>query len=130
SDDWCELLERTGGIAPDLIGFGRSSKAANLDYTLDGLATFLERVLDELGLERITLVGHDWGAAVGLVFAQRHPDAIDRLVLCDERARSGRGRRVARAAADAGTRPVGRAGPVAPADVRRGLRASSRARRG
>ena len=83
SDDWCGMLERTGGIAPDLIGFGRSSKAANLDYTLDGLATFLERFLDELSLERITLVGHDWGAAIGLVFAQRHPGAIDRLVLCD-----------------------------------------------
>jgi pimeloyl-ACP methyl ester carboxylesterase len=77
------VLERTGGIAPDLIGFGRSSKAANLDYTLDGLATFLERFLDELSVPRITLVGHDWGAAIGLVFAQRHPGVIDRLVLCD-----------------------------------------------
>ena len=83
SDDWSGLLERTGGIAPDLIGFGRSSKAANLDYTLAGLTQFLERLLAQLGLERFTLVAHDWGAAVGLVFAQRHPQAIDRLVLCD-----------------------------------------------
>jgi pimeloyl-ACP methyl ester carboxylesterase len=83
SDDWCGLLARTGGIAPDLIGFGRSSKAANLDYTLDGLATFLERFLDHVGVERITLVAHDWGAAAALVFAQRHPGAIDRLVICD-----------------------------------------------
>jgi pimeloyl-ACP methyl ester carboxylesterase len=83
SDDWCGLLERTGGIAPDLIGFGRSSKAAHLDYTLDGLAAFLERFLVELSVERVTLVGHDWGGAVGLVFAQRHPDRVDRLVLCD-----------------------------------------------
>jgi pimeloyl-ACP methyl ester carboxylesterase len=77
------LLERTGGIAPDLIGFGRSSKAANLDYTLGGLATFLDGLLTELGLERVTLIGHDWGAAAGLVFAQRRPRAVDRLVLCD-----------------------------------------------
>jgi len=28
-------------------------------------------------------VGHDWGAAAGLVFAQRHPETIERLVLCD-----------------------------------------------
>jgi pimeloyl-ACP methyl ester carboxylesterase len=28
-------------------------------------------------------VGHDWGAAAGLVFAQRNPGAVDRLVLCD-----------------------------------------------
>jgi pimeloyl-ACP methyl ester carboxylesterase len=77
------LLERTGGIAPDLIGFGRSSKAANLDFTLDGLASFLERFLARLEQERVTLVGHDWGAAIALVFAQRRPDRIDRLVLCD-----------------------------------------------
>ncbi|TML99943.1 MAG: alpha/beta fold hydrolase [Actinobacteria bacterium] len=83
SDDWSGLLERTGGIAPDLIGFGRSSKAANLDYTLAGLATFLERFLVEVGAERVTIVAHDWGAAAGLVFAQRRPQAIDRLVLCD-----------------------------------------------
>lgn len=83
SDDWSELLERTGGIAPDLIGFGRSSKAANLEYTLDGLAAFLARFMAELSLRRVTLVAHDWGAAAGLVFAQRHPETIDRLVLCD-----------------------------------------------
>jgi pimeloyl-ACP methyl ester carboxylesterase len=77
------LLERTGGLAPDLIGFGRSSKAANLDYTLAGLAAFLERFLDEIGLERVTLVAHDWGAAAGLVLAQRRPQAIDRLILCN-----------------------------------------------
>jgi pimeloyl-ACP methyl ester carboxylesterase len=83
SDDWTGLLERTGGLAPDLIGFGRSSKAANLDYTLTGLANFLERFLAELGVEEVALVGHDWGAAAGLVFAQRHPRVVDRLVLCN-----------------------------------------------
>lgn len=83
SDDWSGLLERTGGVAPDLIGFGRSSKAANLDYTLTGLSAFIERFLAELGLEHVTIVAHDWGAAAGLVFAQRRPQAIDRLVLCD-----------------------------------------------
>lgn len=31
----------------------------------------------------MTIVGHDWGAAAGLVFAQRHPDRVRRLVLCD-----------------------------------------------
>ncbi len=77
------MLERTGGIAPDLIGFGRSSKAANLDYTLAGLSAFLERLLAELSVERVTLVAHDWGAAAGLLFAQRRPRAIERLILCD-----------------------------------------------
>jgi haloalkane dehalogenase len=83
SDDWVALLERTGGIAPDLIGFGRSGKAGNLDYTLAGLAEFLERLLSVLGLPRARVVAHDWGAAAALVLAQRHPERFERLVLCD-----------------------------------------------
>jgi pimeloyl-ACP methyl ester carboxylesterase len=83
SDDWVELLGRTGGIAPDLVGFGRSAKAANLEYTLPGLANFIELLLDRLDVAEVTLVAHDWGAAGGLVFAQRHPDRVRRLVLVD-----------------------------------------------
>ena len=83
SDDWVALLERTGGIAPDLIGFGRSGKAGNLDYTLAGLAEFLERLLGALGAQRARVVAHDWGAAAALVLAQRHPERFERLVLCD-----------------------------------------------
>jgi len=83
SDDWIAFLERTGGIAPDLIGFGRSGKAGNLDYSIDGYGDFLERLLDELQIDRVKLVAHDWGAAGGLVFAQRHPGRVERLVLCD-----------------------------------------------
>jgi pimeloyl-ACP methyl ester carboxylesterase len=81
SDDWIGLLQRTGGLAPDLVGFGRSSKAANLDYTLSGLGNFIETVLDHLEVPRVTLVAHDWGAGGGLVFAQRHPERVRRLVL-------------------------------------------------
>jgi pimeloyl-ACP methyl ester carboxylesterase len=83
SDDWIALLERTGGVAPDLIGFGRSGKGGHLEYTLDGLATFIERLVLELGLERIAVVGHQWGAAAALVLAQREPELIERLALCD-----------------------------------------------
>jgi pimeloyl-ACP methyl ester carboxylesterase len=83
SDDWTGLLERSGGVAPDLIGFGRSGKAGNLDYTLGGLAEFLERLLGILGISRVRLAAHDWGAGAGLVFAQRYPERVERLVLCD-----------------------------------------------
>ena len=81
SDDWSGFLARTGGLAPDLIGFGRSGKAGNLEYTIDGLADFVERFLDHLAVPRVQLVAHDWGAAAGLVFAQRHPGRIARIVL-------------------------------------------------
>jgi pimeloyl-ACP methyl ester carboxylesterase len=83
SDDWLPFLERSGGLAPDLLGFGRSSKAGNLDYDLPAYVRFLEAFLRATEVERVSLVGHGWGAAVGLAFAQRHPDRVARLVLID-----------------------------------------------
>lgn len=77
---WEPFLARTGGIAPDLPGFGRSGKPADFDYTIAGYDRFIESFCDELGLERLTLVMHDWGS-VGLAFAQRLPERVDRLVL-------------------------------------------------
>ena len=81
SDDWVEFLTLTGGIAPDLIGFGRSGKGGHLDYSLAGLTGFLEWFLAEVGVEKINLVAHDWGAAVGLTLATRHPERIERIVV-------------------------------------------------
>jgi len=81
SDDWLELLARTGGIAPDLIGFGRSAKGGQLDYSLAGLAGFLEKLLDHLGVQDLQVVGHDWGARVALKLAERNPGRVRRLVL-------------------------------------------------
>ncbi len=80
SDTWLAFLERTGGLAPDLPGFGRSGKPGSLLYTIDEYEDFLERFLAERELERVSLVVHDWGA-VGLAFAQRHPERIERLVI-------------------------------------------------
>jgi len=81
SDDFVEFLELTGGIAPDLIGFGRSAKAGHLDYSISGQADFLETLLELLGVQRVRLVAHGWGAAGGLAFAQRHPERVERIVL-------------------------------------------------
>jgi pimeloyl-ACP methyl ester carboxylesterase len=83
SDDFVPFLERTGGLAPDLIGFGRSGKGGHLDYSINGHADFVTALLDHLGIERVQLVMHDWGAAAGLAFAQRQPDRVERVVLID-----------------------------------------------
>jgi pimeloyl-ACP methyl ester carboxylesterase len=82
SDDWLPFLERTGGLAPDLPGFGRSGKPGSLRYTIDEYAGFLERYLDLVEVERVSLVVHDWGV-VGLAFAQRRPERVERLVVID-----------------------------------------------
>src|SRR4051794_24811125 len=81
-DVWLPFLERTGGYAPDLPGFGRSGKPADFDYTIDGYAAFLEAFLDHVGVERYSLVVHDWGA-VGLALAQRAPGRVTRVVVVD-----------------------------------------------
>jgi pimeloyl-ACP methyl ester carboxylesterase len=80
SDDWLAFLERTGGIAPDLPGFGRSGKPGSRLYTIDEYDTFIERFLAETEVERVQVVMHDWGA-VGLAFAQRLPARVERLVI-------------------------------------------------
>jgi pimeloyl-ACP methyl ester carboxylesterase len=83
SDDVITFLERTGGLAPDLIGFGRSGKGGHLDYSPEGLVSFLARLLDELGLARVSPVGHGWGGALALLLALREPARVQRTVLID-----------------------------------------------
>jgi pimeloyl-ACP methyl ester carboxylesterase len=80
SHDWIPFLERVGGIAPDLPGFGSSAKPADFDYSIEGYDRFLEAFTEAVGLERFTLVVHDWGA-VGLALAQRFPERVERLLL-------------------------------------------------
>jgi pimeloyl-ACP methyl ester carboxylesterase len=77
---WRPFLARTGGVAVDLPGFGDSVKAVTFPYSLAGYDGYMERFLDWLGLERIDLVVHDWGAAA-LGFAERQPERIERLVV-------------------------------------------------
>ena len=77
---WEEFLARSGGVAPDLPGFGQSAKPGGFDYSIAGYGRFLESFVGELGLERFSLVLHDWGG-VALELAQRLPERIERLVL-------------------------------------------------
>jgi pimeloyl-ACP methyl ester carboxylesterase len=80
SDDWLPFLERTGGIAPDLPGFGRSGKRGDQAFDMAFFDGWIERFLAWRGIERVRLVVHDWGA-VGLLWAQRFPERVERLVV-------------------------------------------------
>jgi haloalkane dehalogenase len=54
-------------VAPDLVGFGRSDKPAKrTDYTYQRHVDWMRAVVEQLGLNRITLVGQDWGGLIGL----------------------------------------------------------------
>jgi pimeloyl-ACP methyl ester carboxylesterase len=80
ADDWTAFLEQGGGIALDLPGFGRSGKRGDGDFTVEGWARWIPRVLDALGVERVRLCVHDWGAA-GLVWAVREPHRVERVAV-------------------------------------------------
>jgi haloalkane dehalogenase len=74
-------LERLGRcIAPDLIGMGDSAKLPHsgpASYTFVEHRRYLDALLDALGVrERVTLVVHDWGSALGFDWANRHRDTV------------------------------------------------------
>jgi haloalkane dehalogenase len=58
-------------IAVDLIGMGQSDKP-DLEYRLEDHVRYVDGFIEALGLERITLVMHDWGSALGFHYARRH----------------------------------------------------------
>jgi len=75
-----QLSTRHRVIAPDLLGHGQSAKPRG-DYSLGAIAVWLRDLLDELGVSRVTLVGHSLGGGIGMQFAHQHPDYCERLVL-------------------------------------------------
>lgn len=79
--DWTAHLERIGGIAPDLPGFGRSAKPDGFAYSIDGYVSWLQAFVESVQLQRFTLVVHDWGGALGLALAQRMGERIAALVV-------------------------------------------------
>ncbi len=83
-----ELIKALRGshrvLAPDHIGCGLSDKPddAHYEYRLERRIDDVEAWLDELDItENITLVMHDWGGAIGMGYAVRHPERVSRLVV-------------------------------------------------
>ena len=70
-------------IAPDLIGMGDSDKLDNSGpgrYTFIEHAEFLYALLEELDLNNVTLVIHDWGSALGFNWAALNPEKVKSIV--------------------------------------------------
>lgn len=84
---WRELVkglrERYRLVVPDHIGCGLSDKPspAAYSYRLAQRVSDLTRLIEHLDLGRVTLVGHDWGGAIGMGAAARAPQRFARLVL-------------------------------------------------
>lgn len=79
-----ELSDRYRTLAPDHIGCGLSDKPdiKQYDYRLKSRVRDLESFLEQLGVkEKITLVLHDWGGMIGMVYAVKYPQRIGRIVI-------------------------------------------------
>ncbi|MGM0564691.1 MAG: haloalkane dehalogenase [Pseudomonadota bacterium] len=71
-------------IAPDLIGFGKSDKAADIgDYSYQLHVDWMHSFLNQLDLRHITLVCQDWGSLIGLRLAAEQPERFDRIVVAN-----------------------------------------------
>ncbi len=68
-------------IAPDHLGFGRSSRPAAFGYTPESHAAVLDEFVTKLGLDRFTLVVHDFGGPIGLPLALRHGSRVSGVVI-------------------------------------------------
>lgn len=80
------LAQQVRVIAPDWIGWGRSSRPLELRYDYDSEVARVLELLDALGLERVNLFGHDYGGYLGLGLALRHPRRVARLAILNSRA--------------------------------------------
>jgi pimeloyl-ACP methyl ester carboxylesterase len=76
------LSERYTVIAPDLRGFGQSSKPLD-GYDKRTVATDIYALVQSLGFEKIFLVGHDFGGPTAYAYASAHPADVRRLVILD-----------------------------------------------
>jgi haloalkane dehalogenase len=80
------IIARAGHrvVAPDLVGFGRSDKPADRnDYTYQRHVDWMQAWLEKVNLDRITLVGQDWGGLIGLRLVAENPDRFSRVVVAN-----------------------------------------------
>ena len=80
-----EVIEQLAGdhrvIAPDFLGHGYSDRRDRFDRSLVAQTAMIVRLLDELGVGQVSVVGHDTGGGVALILAIEHPGRVRRLIL-------------------------------------------------
>lgn len=70
-------------VAPDQIGFCKSSKPAHYQYTFQQLAHNTHALLESLGVKEATIMGHSTGGMLAIRYALMYPEETHRLVLVD-----------------------------------------------
>ncbi|MFT4647143.1 MAG: pimeloyl-ACP methyl ester carboxylesterase [Glaciecola sp.] len=76
-------------VVPDHVGMGLSEQPQDYPYDLEHRIAAIEQLVEKLDLKRITLVVHDWGGAIGMGLAGRHPERFERFVISNTAAFPG-----------------------------------------
>jgi pimeloyl-ACP methyl ester carboxylesterase len=87
-ESWAPMLKRLkrAGFhvyAPDLLGYGRSPRPANSDYSIATQEKFVADFVQALGLQKTDLGGWSMGGWIALRLALDHPEMVDRVVVYD-----------------------------------------------
>ena len=78
------LAEQFQVVAVDLRGYNLSDKPDGVEqYQTRHLVNDIVAVIEHLGAEKATIVGHDWGGMISWVLTMFRPDLVDRLIICN-----------------------------------------------
>ena len=85
SDHWKYQLDhvrtKRQAAAFDFRGHGRSDSASNADYNVEALVKDVEAVINELGWNKVILVGHSMGASTAIAYTKAHPEKVMGLMM-------------------------------------------------
>lgn len=70
-------------LVPDQIGFGKSTKPLNFQYTFQELAKNTKLILEKEKIDRLSVLGHSMGGMLAARFALMYPDAVEKLILAN-----------------------------------------------
>ena len=71
-------------IVPDMRGYNLSDKPEGVEnYTLEILVEDIKKLSEALNLGKFSLAGHDWGGPVAWGFAEKYPESLRKLILCN-----------------------------------------------
>lgn len=68
-------------IVPDQIGFGKSSKPEHFQYSFQQLAQNTKAILDQLGIQKISVLGHSMGGMLATRFTLMYPETVEKFIL-------------------------------------------------